>query len=412
VLFTEASSTSARQALYALGRRGYIIDVCDPNPFCLGRFSRYIRSWLRCPPFGREPEKYLQFLRDRLSEGRYDVLFPVHDQVFLLAQFADLFERQIAVALSPMAALQQVQCKAAFVRLLDELALPHPTTKIVRGVKALQQHWQFPCYIKLAFGTAGTGVWFVQNQQELDRVAGELQTGAPEEEILVQEPAQGTFTVTQAVFQKGLVVAAHSYRARAMGVGGSACCRESVLRPVVERDLALLGAHLGWHGALHVEYFYDEIANRPSYIDSNPRIGETLNATLSGTNLCDILIQVSLGHLPSTPMSSTSRAGVRTHSLITSVLAAAERGAGRRQLLAELYQACTKRGLYDESSEETNRVADDWLSGIPLAAVLARLLLIPRSARRIIRSTVANYALDAPAVQRIQDLARTRSERS
>src|SRR5262249_12268833 len=143
---------------------------------------------------------------------------------------------------------------------------------------------------------------------------------------------------------------------------------------------------------------YDEAADQPHYVDANPRIGETVNAILSGTNLCDLLMQVSLGHMP--PRPPPSRSGVRTHSLLTSLLAAAERGAGRLRLLSEVARACTSRGLYEQSSEETNCIADDWPSAVPLAVVLSLLLVAPAKAKGIVEGTVNNYALNAAAANR------------
>jgi predicted ATP-grasp superfamily ATP-dependent carboligase len=403
VLLTEASSTSARQALYALGRLGYRVDIVNPQPFCLGRFSRYVRAWYRCPPFAAEPAAYMRTLLSRLRSGRYDVLIPVHDQVYLLARFRDELERYVAVALPPLAALEQVQSKATFLKLLDALSLPYPATTVVQSTEELRRPWSFPCYVKLAYGTAGTGVWYIRDQADMDRLISELKAGEPQhEDILVQQPAQGVFRVTQAVFQRGRLIAAHSYQARALGVGGSARCRESIAQPVVEQRLRDLGSALGWHGALHIEYFYDETSGQSTYIDANPRIGETLNATLSGTNLCDLLAQVSLGRAlePAPP----SRIGVRTHSLLNSLLAAAEQGHGRRALLRHVWEAWSKRGLYQASQDELSRLVEDWLSTIPLAVVLLRLFAAPGLAPRIIREAVHNYGLTAAGAAKIREL--------
>jgi hypothetical protein len=62
VLFSEGSSLSARQALSALGPLGYRIDVCDPNPLCLSRFSRFVRRFHRSPALGTDPAAYLHFI--------------------------------------------------------------------------------------------------------------------------------------------------------------------------------------------------------------------------------------------------------------------------------------------------------------------------------------------------------------
>jgi biotin carboxylase len=405
VLLTEASSTSARQALYALGRLGYAIDICDQQPLCLGRFSRYVRAWFRCPPFAAEPQAYVRFLISRLKRRRYDVLIPVHDQVYLLARFRDLLEKYVAVALPPPDSVEQVQSKSAFVKLLDTLVLPHPPTTVVSTAAELRRPCNFPCYIKLAYGTAGTGVWLVRDRQEAEQIASALEAaGLANQEILIQEPARGTFGVTQAVLQHGQLIAAHSYRALAMGVGGSARSRESVLQPVVESHLRQLGSTLQWHGALHIEYFYDSATGQPSYIDANPRLGETLNASLSGTNLCELLVQVSLGRrIAAAP---PSRVGVRTHSLLTSLLATAEKSPSRGALVKEVWNACRSGGLYQGSQDELTLPKQDWPSIIPLAAVLLRLLLAPRAARRIVRGAVDDYGLTAAGAERIRSLAK------
>src|SRR5947207_3313529 len=86
ILFSEGSSTSARQSLYALGPLDHTIDICDSQQLGMCRFSRYVRSWRRGPSFGRKPAEYLRFVLECLDEEHYDVLFPAHDQVYLFSR--------------------------------------------------------------------------------------------------------------------------------------------------------------------------------------------------------------------------------------------------------------------------------------------------------------------------------------
>ena len=44
VLFTEGSSLTAREFLSVLGPAGHWIEVLDPSPACLCRFSRWTRK--------------------------------------------------------------------------------------------------------------------------------------------------------------------------------------------------------------------------------------------------------------------------------------------------------------------------------------------------------------------------------
>ena len=346
ILFTEGSSTSARQTLYALGRLGYTIDVCDSQRLCLARFSRYVRRFYRCPSFTADPLGYLDFLVGRLRREHYDVLFPVHDQIYLLARFPEVFQGLTAVALPPLASIVQLQSKVGFWRLLAELDLPQPRTTVVSGPAALADACEFPCYVKLDYSTAGRGVWRVENQHDLRTVIDVLQRrgapeGAPPGELIVQEAVAGVLHATQAVFAHGELVAAASYRARATGVGGSAHGRQNIAQPTACQHLAKLGRRLAWHGAMHIEAMCEPGADNPVYIESNPRIGETMNATLSGVKLSDLMVHVSLGDEPRRGLLGAE--GTRTHSVLMALMAKAESGQGRRAVLAELWRAWKAR---------------------------------------------------------------------
>jgi len=405
VLLTEAASTSARQTLYALGRMGHTIDVCDPQRLCLGRFSRYVRRWHRCPSFTADPVGYVEFLLERLDRGSYDVLFPVHDQVYLLSRFREALGRRVGVALPEFGSVERVQSKVQFARLLESVGLPHPHTEVVPTADGLDAAWDYPCYVKLEYSTAGRGVWRVENAEQMCKVAREvrgLSSGFDEPlPLVVQQPAAGTFHAVQAVFRHGELAAAHCYRGRAVGVGGSFHGREGLRHPFVLDDVARLGAALGWHGAIHAEYFLDQ-TGRPTYIEANPRIGETLNATLSGVNLSEALVRVSLGEPVEAPASI--REGIKTHAVMMGVMAAAERGEGRRAIAAELWRAWRHRGVYADSQDELTRPREDLWSLLPAAFVTAQLLFRPGVVHRIVRRAVENYGLDAAAVRRIASL--------
>ena len=139
VLLSEGSSLSARHAVSALGPAGHALDLLDPAPFCLARFSCYVRSWYRCPLFAAAPAGYLECLEARLCEGRYDALLPVHDQVYLVSRFQDRLRKQVGLAVPPFSALERVQSKAEFVRLLAELGLSCPPTTFVHSRTELER---------------------------------------------------------------------------------------------------------------------------------------------------------------------------------------------------------------------------------------------------------------------------------
>src|ERR1700751_4200611 len=61
ILVPEGSSTSGREAVTILGLLGHHLEVCDPSPWCLARYSRFVKKFHRCPPLRDDPEGYLVF---------------------------------------------------------------------------------------------------------------------------------------------------------------------------------------------------------------------------------------------------------------------------------------------------------------------------------------------------------------
>lgn len=407
ILFTEGSSLSARQTLYCLGGR-HEIDIIDPERLCLCRFSRYVRRWHRCPSYSRSPEQYLAFLLDLVRRERYDVLLPTHEQAFLVSRFRDEISPHVRLAVPDFASMQRTQSKVEFTRLLEELQLPHPRTNVLTNLEELERAWEFPCFLKLAHGTAGNGVRMVHNQSELLAAAREFYArGAIDDrtEFMVQAPAVGEQCNVCAVFDHGRIVGAHCAKLTIIGRGGGNLGREGVHHPQVIDDMARMGSYLGWHGAMFVEYFFDSSTGSREYYECNPRIGETFNAYLSGTNLAEALVETSLGaKCEQLPLPT---AGIRTHSGFMVLMHQALQGATRSELRATMRRMRRGEGVFRDSQDELTRPREDWLSAIPAAWITGRLLAWPAAANTIVDTTVDNYSLPEAAADRIRDLTVT-----
>jgi predicted ATP-grasp superfamily ATP-dependent carboligase len=367
-----------------------------------------VRRWYRSPHFAKEPQAFLEFVAERLKREHYDVLLPTHEQVYYFSRFRDELTSHVGLALPEFRALQRLQDKGEFTHLLDELGLPHPETVFVRTRQELLRQAQFPCYVKVAHSTAGCGVHYVRNAAELAAVADRLAAAGildGQQETLVQQPAKGALSTVQAVFQHGRLLGVHCFEARDMGVGGMSTARLGASHPAVFAHVAKLGAHLNWHGAVFLDYFFDATTGRPEYIEANPRIGETVNAMLSGLNLCDLLLRVSRNEPVETQSPELApRTGVRTQSFFMILMSRAMEGASRRRLLREIWDKLRHRGLYADSQDDLTRPSDDAWSILPAIWVAGQLLLNPRLSHRLVAKSIENYALPASARQAIQDL--------
>ena len=397
ILLSEGSSTNARETITALGAAGHRVDVCDPNPACLARFSRFVGRVHRCPVSGRDPVGYLRAVLDVLTEHRYDVLLPVNEQAYLFAWAHDRLEPLTGLAVADFEAFRRVQTKTAFLGLLDELGLAHPATVIVHDrdeLTAALAELGHPCWVKTAEGTASVGVWRVQGPADGDRLweaPGFAEELHGPHGLLVQAHATGSFEQAHALFDRGRLVALRTDRRLVEGINGGPALKLGVLRPAVGDDLRRLGRELAWHGGFSVDYFWDEATGRAAYIDPNPRLTEPVNALVNGVNLPELQVRVSLGeHLPSVPDGTRS---ARSHGLIHAVLGAAADGGGRRGVLAAAGRVLARRGEYAGSLEGLTPLRADPPSAVAMAYVVGRLVLDPSRAHRMATGTIANYSL-------------------
>jgi predicted ATP-grasp superfamily ATP-dependent carboligase len=367
-----------------------------------------VRRFHRCPGLGVDPEGYLSFIVDLVSSKRFDVLLPTHEQGFLFAKAQDILAEHVAIALPSFESYALAHSKAGFSRLLSDLGLPQPRTSLVRSAKELIDLGRIPSVIKLTIGTASRGIWMVHNEGDLKRAVAELEAcDAFTDVVVVQDLATGPLERAQGVFSRGQLLALHGYRQILVGAGGGDLIKESVFRPIVQSHMARLGERLGWHGALSVDYILREADGTPFYIDCNPRLVEPVNAMLSGTDLGDLLVRLSLGE--SVAVAPSSRVGTRTHMAIQGLLRSALDSGSRRELIAECRRLFLGREPYAASQEELTPVRWDWLAGLPLGFVALRLLMNPGAAKELAKNTARSHQLDLRTVHTIRNMGRTSS---
>jgi predicted ATP-grasp superfamily ATP-dependent carboligase len=399
VLLSEGSSTSAREAVTVLGLAGHSVEVCDPSPFCLGRFSRFVEQFHRCPGLRDDPGGYLAFIEKLLSERPFDVLLPTHEQGFVFARAREQIEARVGLALPQFESYRTAHSKAGFSRLLDRLGLPQPATMIVASPGDLRDAIRFPCVVKTSIGTASRGVWLVRDQAASTGVLQEL-GGAFAGEVLVQALVAGATEKAQAIFCRGKLIGFHVYRQIAAGIGGGEAIKQSVSRPRMRADVAAIGGHLGWHGALSVDAIVRADGSH-LFIDCNPRLVEPMSAYLAGTDLMDLLLRVSLGE--ASAAIPDGRDNVRTHLAMQVLLGCAARDGTRREIVRECVRLIARSGCYSGSVEELTPVRRDWVSAAPLAMTALALLANPHWATALSKKGWGAHLLGAESIRRIED---------
>jgi predicted ATP-grasp superfamily ATP-dependent carboligase len=402
VLLSEGSSTSAREAITALGLMGHQVELCDPNPTCLGRFSRFLHRFHRCPGLGTDPTGFLDFLLELLSRERFDILLPIHEQGFVLAKAQEQIASRVAIALPSFQSYRKAHSKTGFHQLLSGLGLPHPRTEYAASASELRERISLPCVVKTSVGTASRGTWILHSEEDVARAIAELEAvHAFDDPILVQDLVAGKVEHAQAVFCRGELVAMHAYVQVAAGAGGGDAIKESVRRPLVRMHLARIGERLAWHGALSVDYIAAEHDESPHYIDCNPRLVEPMSAVLSGVDLVDLLLRVSLGEKPATVVAG--REATRTHLAMQALLGAALRTGSRLELVRQLWRLAAGRGEYAGSVEELTPVGLDWVSAVPATMTALLLLVNPGFARELPKRGWGSHLLTPKSIRLIEE---------
>src|SRR5258707_3760706 len=401
ILLSEVSSLSSREAITALGLGGHRVELVSSNPMCLGRFSRFVTRVHRAPASGADPEGYRAAVIEIAKTAHIDALIPVHEQAYLFAAARKQLPAGLGIAVAGLEAFEQVQSKAGFASLLTRLKVPQPATEIIRSADEFAAERPYPFFVKAAFGTASAGVWRVGDVHQRDALLVQLEAlDAFAHGLLVQAAVTGALERTQAVFDRGRLVASHIYRQVVEGPGGGAVLKISVVNAVVRGTVERIGQALKWHGALSFDYIREEATGTPHFIDANPRLVEPMNAWLSGVDLSGALLKISLGEAP--PVQPDGREGVLTRLGLMGLLDAARQRNRRRDILREIGLLTGNSGRYRGAREELVPLATDPWCAIPLAFVVARLLRRPAAAARFSETAIAAYSLTPQAIHQLR----------
>src|SRR6202795_2820084 len=384
ILLSEGSSLSSRETIPALGLAGHRVELVSSNPMSLGRFSRFVSQVHRAPASGADPDGYLAAVIDIVKAKKIDVLIPVHEQAYLFAAARQKLPAGVGIALADFAAFEQVQSKASLATLLTQLQVTQPGTEIIRSADDFAANRHYPFFVKAAFGTASAGVWRVGDAHARDALLLELEAhDAFTQGLLIQAAVTGSLERTQAVFDRGRLVASHIYRQVVEGPGGGDVLKISVVSAGVRDTVERIGQALQWHGALSFDYILDDATHTPHFIDANPRLVEPMNAWLSGVDLPGALLQISLGETP--PAQRDGRKGVVTRLGLMGLLDAARRRNRRRDILREIGLLAFGLGRYRGSREELVPLLTDPWCAIPLGGVVAQVVGPPETAAAIRR---------------------------
>ena len=271
VLLSDGSGLTARQTATQLAAGGHAVYVLSPDPICLTQFTRRVRRVFRVPAYRTDPLRWLAAALRVYRDAGMDVLLPTQEQVAVLAARAGLLRAAgVRTVVPSFAALAQVQDKISAAGTLAAAGLAQPESTVLRTPEQAAAWDRFPVFLKQPIGTATTGVRRVSDRAGLAQAVPP--DAFPAGGLLAQAPADGPLVMVQGVFAAGELVACHATLRVREGASGGASHKRSLNLPAARADLARLGRHLGWHGALSADAILTSAG--PCYIDVNPRLVE------------------------------------------------------------------------------------------------------------------------------------------
>jgi glutathione synthase/RimK-type ligase-like ATP-grasp enzyme len=394
VLLSDGAGLTARQCAAVLSEAGHEVEVLSPDPLCLCRFTRRVRTVHRVPGIGSDPLGWLDAALDVAARRHADVLLPVQEQVAVMSLARErITGAGVWTAVPDFAALAQVQDKVSAFRTLSRLGLPQPPGTVVTSATGLLAAAELPLYAKAPIGTASAGVRYVATAAELHQLAASWAWDCTS--MLIQRPVRGPLAMIQSVFAHGELAAFHACMRVREGIGGGASHKLGIALPVARESIRALGAALGWHGALSADVIVTE--DGPLLIDINPRLVEPVNALRSGVDLTAALMQVA--RCGSAPPQHASTPGVRTHQVLLAVLGAAQHGGKRRDVVRTLRHALTRTADYRDSTEELTPAFS-----VPVIAATLATVISPAAWRHFAGGPRA-YSLTPAAWQELLDEA-------
>lgn len=321
-------------------------------------------------------------------------ILPTHEEGWLLANGKNFLSSDLPIALSEAEVFKEVAGKIAFAELADKLDLPVPEWEYVTDLESI--HLPYPYWLKADYGTAGRSVYKITSETDLKSLVKVL--SIDNERWMAQQDIAGQYGQVQAVFSHGKLLAVHSSIKIGSGAGGSAAARLSIESVATREHIEKIGQHLKWHGGLTLDFISHN--HQPYYIECNPRMVEPANAYKAGVNFPKILIDLAQGKESKSGIS-LGKPGVKTHSLLALVIGTAERTQSRRKI----WQTIREWLFKSDSAEVLTPIRKDLPSVIPLVVIAIRLLLNPKSVKKLVAHTVDHYSVDSTTIKAVEQQA-------
>jgi len=272
--------------LRSLGRKKIPVYLLDQGQ-CIGRFSKYVKKFFKCPDVKKDESRFLEFLVNLAAEENLKgwIIYPNDDEmVSFLARYKENLEEYYRVSTPHWDSVKYAYDKALTYNIAEKCGVSAPKTFCPESITELEQaDIEFPVIIKPSIKepfysrTSKKAILVKTKGQLIEEYSKAVKALAPSQTLMVQEYIPGG---TKNLFSVGCLcrdgkmlarVMACRLRQHPMDFGHATTYARTVDIPEMGEMAGTILAVMNFHGLAEIEFMHDSRDGKYKLIEINAR---------------------------------------------------------------------------------------------------------------------------------------------
>lgn len=301
VFLTDAQQRKTLSAARSLGKKGMLVSACEVTGLNPTRFSKYCKSFTKCPDPAKAPGDFIDYLSGYLTQNPHDVLYPMDDySMKAVVENRKEMEKICNFAIPSAEDFNRAYDKGKAVETARNAGVECPRTTVPESVDDLEDAisgLDFPLVIKPARSSGSRGIRIVKEKRDFAELYIQIHEKYPFPLIQEYIPVREKYDVCLIYNRESRLRASFTQREiRNFPQGtGPSTVQESVVSPLVEKAALKIMENYKWQGVVELEFLVDERNGRIVFMEINPRFWASLElAVLSGVNFPYLYYNISI----------------------------------------------------------------------------------------------------------------------
>jgi predicted ATP-grasp superfamily ATP-dependent carboligase len=300
-LVTDGMWRKSLATVRGLAHGGVKVSVGERTWMASALFSRYASKRYIYPSVSLYPDKFLNWLEDKVKTGLYDVLIaPEEDTCLLIGENFSRISPYIRFPLADHSAFLLARDKHRLLSHAKKLGVGCPTTRLIRTKEDFSRgisDISYPLVLKPVTSTGGRGIYYLLEQSALNGQFNHMKERY--DDFLMQEyiPGDQYYGVSVIFNRKNQLRSAfvHKKLRQYPVTGGASAYAVSIEYPELVQIAEALLQDIGWFGPANIEFKIDARSGKPCLMEVNPRLwGAVHLAIASGINVPFLLYQLAI----------------------------------------------------------------------------------------------------------------------